>query len=104
MRQGAMRANHSIGDCHEGEVLHLRSDLDGPDYELIAGYYVLREVMSFSERGGISYAAVSQAGEDADGTLIADGKTHLLPRHALGHFVGIGLRAQERFSVIPDLE
>lgn len=90
-------ANRSFADCHEGEVLHLRQSIETPDGELIPGYYVLREVLSFSDQGGISFGVVSQVGEDADGALVTDGQAHILPPHLLELFVGTGLKAREPF-------
>ena len=73
-------------------MLHPR---EGTDYELAPGYYVLREVVSRSADGGITYGIVSRTGEDEEGTLIADGDTHILPGYALHAFAGIGIKARE---------
>ncbi|MES2460195.1 MAG: hypothetical protein V4671_06410 [Armatimonadota bacterium] len=94
---GVLRASHPFTDCREGEVLQLRRWVEGQGGDLPPGYYVLREVLSFRDDAGVSFAVVSQVGEDEDGQLVVDGETHILPRHVLEEFVGTGLRAREPF-------
>ncbi len=83
-------------------MLQLRHQVDGDGYELNPGYYVLREVLSFRDDASVSYGVVSQVGEDVDGQLnqlVVDGETHILLRHVLEQFVGIGVWAREPFIV-----